>query len=443
MSDGILGLGSDGSVDLNSELIAKLKTADTTAILDPITEDIEDTNEEIEALDTVQTAVTELLDLVADFDLYTTGTNIFDEISATTTGSSATYDAADTASLEPGTISVSVEQLAQKDVYQSSKISDTTAEMDSGTITIAIGEDSYDFSTSGKTYDDLVDEMNNYSKLDVALEQVSEDSYRMVIKSANSGESNALTITQIDIDLGLEDSDNHVLTAQNMKASIDGIDYELATNKVTMDSGLIITAVEEGDSSISMERDDTAISDAFENIVNKYNEIVDLITAYTIGDEDTTSVMSDTSTLRTMMTNIKEILFDSYGLDDEESVFMYGVSFDSDGYMQLDSDELSEAITDNYDDLKELFVGYAEKEGIGTRLKTYLDSLDGLDGLLTTYGDNLDDRVDTLEDNYDTQSDKLDEKYEAMANQFAEYTVIITEMENSFASLKLLIDGDD
>ena len=92
-------------------------------------------------------------------------------------------------------------------------------------------------------------------------------------------------------------------------------------------------------------------------------------------------------------------------------MFKYGISFDTDGYMQVDEDELTEALTDNYSDVKELFTGYAEKEGIGTRLKTYLDSLDGLDGLLTV--------------------------------QFAEYTALITQMENSFASLKLIIEGDD
>jgi flagellar hook-associated protein 2 len=142
-----------------------------------------------------------------------------------------------------------------------------------------------------------------------------------------------------------------------------------------------------------------------------------------------------------MMNSIKEILFGSYGLDDEESLFKYGISFDSDGYLNVDSTELTEAVTDNYDDLKELFVGYAEKEGIGTKLKTYLDSLDSLDGLFTTYEDKLNDRIDTLNEDYETASDKLDEKYEQMATQFAEYTVLITQMETAFESLKLIIDG--
>ena len=406
-----LGLGSSGSTGLSSDLITKLKTAETTAILDPITANQEDTQAEIDAVDAIQTMITDLLDLVKDFDLYTSDTNIFDEVSATTTGSSANFDARDTSNMEEGTVSVDITQLAQKDVYQTSTISDTTSTMDSGTISITIGDETYNFSTDEKTYEELVTEMNKNTGLDVSLEQVGDTSYRMVIKSSESGSANALTITQSDIDLGLEDTDNHVLTAQNLLATIDGIDYEKSSNKVTLESGLIIKAVDEGTSTITIEKDNASVIEGIVNIADKYNELVDLVNSYIQGDEDTKAVISDSSTLRTMMSGIKEVLFDTYGLDNEESMFKYGISFDTDGYMQVDEDELTEALTDNYSDVKELFTGYAEKEGIGTRLKTYLDSLDGLDGLLTV--------------------------------QFAEYTALITQMENSFASLKLIIEGDD
>lgn len=441
MADGILGLGSSGSVDLSSELITKLKTAESTATLDPITEEIEDTQAELDALTEIETMVLELLDLVDDFDLYTSGTNVFDEISATTSGDSVTFDATDSSKLTPGTISVSVSQLAQKDVYQSNTISDTTATMDSGTITITVGENSYDFSTDGKTYEDLIEEMSYNSNFEASLEQVGDSSYRIAIKSSETGESNAISISQTDIDLGFEDEDSHVLTAQNMQATIDGISYDVSSNKVTMANGLIITATTTGDSSITMERDTSTLVSTIEEVADKYNDLVDLVNSYILGDEDDPVTISDSSTLKTMMNSIKEILFGSYGLDDEESLFKYGISFDSDGYLNVDSTELTEAVTDNYDDLKELFVGYAEKEGIGTKLKTYLDSLDSLDGLFTTYENKLNDRIDTLNEDYETASDKLDEKYEQMATQFAEYTVLITQMETAFESLKLIIDG--
>ena len=437
-----LGLGSSGSSSLSSELITKLKTAESTAVLDPITADQEDTQAEIDAVDAVEAKILEFLELVESFDLYYTDTNIFDEVSATTTGSSANFDATDTSNMEEGTVSVDITQLAQKDVYQSSTISDTTATMESGTISIKIGDETYDYSTDGKTYEELVEEINNNSSLEISLEQVGDSSYRMVIKSSESGSDNALTITQTDIDLGLEDTDNHVLTAQNLKATVDGISYEKSANKITLENGLIIKPVDEGTSTITIEKDTASILEGIVNIADKYNELVDLVNSYVLGDEDEAAVISDSSTLRTMMSGIKEVLFDTYGLEDEESLFKYGISFDSDGYMEVDEDEMTEALTDNYDDIKELFTGYAEKEGIGTRLKTYLDSLDGLDGLLTALSDKLDEQLDTLESDYETASEKLDEKYDAMTEQFAAYTVLITKMENSFASLKSIIESD-
>jgi flagellar hook-associated protein 2 len=437
-----LGLGSSGSSSLSSELITKLKTAESTAVLDPITADQEDTQAEIDAVDEVEAKILELLELVKDFDLYTSDTNIFDEVSATTTGSSANFDATDTSNMEEGTVSIEVTQLAQKDVYQSNTISDTTATMDSGTITITIGDETYDYSTDGKTYEELVEEINNNSGLEISLEQVGDSSYRMVIKSGESGSDNAISITQTDIDLGLEDEDNHVLTAQNLLATVDGIDYEMSSNKITLESGLIIKAVDEGTSTITIEKDNASVVEGIVNIADKYNELVDLVNSYILGDEDEAAVISDSSTLRTMMSGIKEVLFGTYGLDNEESLFKYGISFDSDGYMEVDEDELTTALEDNYDDIKELFTGYAEKEGIGTRLKTYLDSLDGLDGLLTALSDKLDEQLDTLTSDYETASEKLDEKYDAMTEQFAAYTVLITKMENSFASLKSIIESD-
>lgn len=444
MATGILGLGSSGSLELNSELLEKLRAAEDTAYLDPITEDIEETEAEIEAVDIIAAKIDELLEVVQYFDLYTSDTNVFNEVSASTSGSSVSFDATSTEDLNPGTVSVTITQLATKDVYQSDTISDTEATMDSGTLTVTVGDDSYEFDTTDLTYAELVTQMNYNSALDVALEQVGDDSYRLVIKSANSGLDNAITISQSDdLDLGFDDEDNHVLTAQNLIAEIDGIDYNLSSNKVTMDNGLIITAVDEGDSSITIERDDSYIVEQVVAVADLYNELLDLITEYTTADDDELAVISDSSTLRSILSGIKEMFYDTYGLDDEENAFIYGISFDEDGYMEIDEDELGEALADNYDDVYELFVGYAEKEGIGTRLKTYLDDLDSLDGVLTAYEDKLDDQLDDLEEEYEEESERLDEKYEQMAEQFAAYTVIITEMENAFASLELIINGDD
>lgn len=445
MADGILGLGSSSSgVTLDQSLIDQLKEADSASQLDPITAEIEDTEAEIEAIDAVESKIVEFLAVMETFDLYTSDTNVFDEVSANTTGDSVVFDAADTSALNPGTINVSVDQLATKDVYQSNIIEDAESVMKEGTLSVTVGEDTYDFTTTGKTYEELLTEMSYYSDLDVALEQVSDDTNRFVIKSAQSGLSNAITITQSeDLNLGFDNEDNHVLTAQNFEGTVDGIDYNLSSNKFTMNNGLIISAIETGDSSISIEQDSSYVISAVESMSTLYNELVDLVDSYTVGDENNAAIISDSSTLRTIMSDIKNYFYESYGLDDEENAFTMGLSFDSDGYMEVDTTTLSEALTNNFEDVKELFVGYAEKEGIGTALKTYLDALDSTEGTITTYQEKLDDYLETLNDDYDTASEALDDKYDAMSTQFAEYTVLISEMENEFAALEAIIDSDD
>ena len=456
MSNAVLGLGSSGSTSLNSDLITKLKTAESTATLDPITTQKTNTQAELDALTAIESKVTSLLDLVKNFDLYTSGTNIFNTVSASTSGTSVSFDATDTDNLDAGTVTVNVTQLAQKAVYQSSDtISDKTATMSSGTITIGVGDSTdtstyktYSFDTANKTYEELVTEMNKNSSLNASLEQVGDSSYRLIIKSANSGASNALSITSSDV------SFDSVQKAQNLVATVDGISYEKSSNKITLDSGLIIKATATGESSITIDRDDSGIVSSIDSLATSYNDVLDTIDSYILSTTNSSSsssssstttkaaTITDSSTLKSVMSDIKSILFGNYGLSDEENLFKYGFSFDTDGHMQIDDTTLSSAVTDNYSDLKELFVGYAEKEGIGTKLKTYLDDLDSTNGTFTSYEDKLNTRIDTLTTDYTTASDKLDEKYNQMTSQFAEYTVLITQMENSFASLKAIINDN-
>ncbi|QKF82080.1 flagellar filament capping protein FliD [Halarcobacter ebronensis] len=444
MAEGILGLGSSGSLELNDELIEKLKTAETTAYVDPIDDSIEKKEAELTASEKIADKIAELLTVVEGFDLYTSDTNVFDQVTASTTGTSASFDATDTSNLNPGTIVVNVTQLATKDVYQSSLISDPTSYIGAGKLTITVGEDSYTFDTTDEmTYEDLVTNLNYTSALDASLEKVSDNSYRLVIKSSESGLENAVTISQTDIDLGFGADESHIQTSQNFIGTIDGISYNMSSNKITMNNGLIITAVDEGKSSISISNDDSYITEQISKMATVYNELVDLVSSSTTADDDGNVLISDSSAIKSILSDIKNMFFDSYGLEDEENIFVYGISFDTSGYMQIDASELAEAVTNNYDDLKELFVGYAEKEGIGTKLSTYLDDLDSSSGTLTTFLNKVQSSIDDLNDNKEEEETRIDTKYQQLSEQFAAYTVIITQMENAFQSLKILMDSNN
>lgn len=521
MAEGILGLGSSGSTGLSMELIEKLKSAERKAQVEPIETRITDWDTEVEQFSEIEAKINELLEASKKFDLFSTDANAFEQVYATTSGTAVSFDATDTSNLKPGTVSVTVSQLAQKDVYMSDIILNKDETMGAGSIDIEVGGETLSFNTSGKTYSALAAEMNTYSKLDVALEKVSDSEYRMIIKSAESGLDNALTITQTGaVNLGLGDSytsqantfvggdtvalgeeiaftdgtnsfsyvsdgtktyqeviddinlvtnmtaslvdgkisiatadgttlevtadtmfglqnDSQTQTAQNMLANVDGIDYNLSTNKIIMQSGLTISALELGSASVGIQRDTAGIEAAFSELISTYNDMVDLVTDYTISAD---SKIEDKATIRSILGQLKDIIFGStYGEGNDKSLFNYGVDLDKSGYLSLDSAKFNQAIAEDFTGLKSILVGAAEDKGIGTRLKEYIDELDSFGGLLTSYGDNMTTKRTALETEKEKAIEFLDNKYSQMAAQFAAYTGIISQFENAFSGLKMMI----
>ncbi|MDD2698299.1 MAG: flagellar filament capping protein FliD [Arcobacteraceae bacterium] len=441
MADGILGLGSSGSTGLSQELIDKLKTAEAKSKVDPYTTKLETWDKELEKITEIETKTKELLSAISNYDLYKSTPNAFDQVTASTSGTSAVFSATDVTGLTEGSTTVNVTQLAQRDVYQTNTFTDKDIQIDGGNdsgdkVSIEIGGTTYDFSTEGKTYQQLVDSINLNDKFKASIEQVGDSDYRLIVKSKDSGEANALTITQTGVDLGLEDSANKMLTAKNMKATIDGVSYDVSSNTITIQGNLTMTAVELGTSTISLQKDTSAIASGLEDFVSKYNELLDLVNTEAFSED---SPISDIGSLKTILSTIKSALFGNYGPNDDQNIFSYGFSMDTTGHMSIDSKTFATALTDNLDNLKALFVGVAEKPGIGTTLKEYLDNLDGYDGALTLYGDTMADNKTKLEEEKTKAQEALDTKYSLMSQQFAAYTAMITQMENAFSGMKQMI----
>ena len=440
MATGILGLGTSGSTDLSSELITKLKTAESTSILDPITAEQEDTQAEIDALDEIQTMVLELLDLVDDFDLFTSDTNIFDEVSATTTGSSVSFDATDTSNMEEGTVSVEVTQLAQKDVYQSNTFNAATKDTAINQGDLVINGETFD--TTNKTYEQLATEITAKTGMNAAVEQVGSDSYRLVIKSEETGLDNKLTISGAAADvLNFNGTDpitgttNHILEAKNLNAKVDGVTYDVASNSITVD-GLKITANKEGTSTINVVEDTTEVETQMQNFITKYNELVALVDSEAYNAD---SKIADKSAIRDIVNQIKTKLFGSYGENGDKSVFNFGIELAKDGGLSLDSKKFNEAVQNDIAGLKDLFLGSAEKKGLGTILKESLDEMTFTGGVLSTYESNMQTREKNLNSEKEKAEKALNTKYEQLALQFSAYGSLINQMEASFSGLKMLI----
>lgn len=515
MAEGILGLGTGQASTLNQDLITKLKDAERKSSIEPIETDLSDWELESVKLQEITLYANDMLDAIKPFDLFiTSGTNAFEDKSATTTGESVVFDAVDAGSLNTGTTTVNITSLAQRDVYQSATFSDKTASI-SNTSGDKISVNGVEFSLLNKSYEDLASEINLKSDFNASVEEVGTDSFRLVIKSENSGTDNALEIIETGYDLGFNEflsdttvasgtvpasgltltlngtsfttdgsetysefisridadgdfeasidvngqvsirredgtaleattdeigldlvNNNHTLHAQNLEATIDGVDYNVSSNAITVDGGLKVTAVKEGISTISIEKDTTQITTLVESFVEKYNTLMDTIDTELYSSD---SEIVDKSTLRNLVGQIKDFLFNNYGSNSDLNLFNYGFSVDSNGTLSLDATTFNTAVSDDYDNLKDLFIGTAESEGLGTQLKEYVDSLDGYQGLLTAYEDNMNVRKTNLEEELQSSTDDLDNKYAQLTQQFADYGTIITRFNSQFAGLEMMI----
>ena len=435
MANGVLGLGAGQAASLNSDLIEKLKTAERKSAVAPIEAKIEKMVKEKETFSTIEKKVAELLESIKPFDLFVSGAvTAFEQKSATTSGDSVTFDAADVKALKKGFTSVDIKTLAQKDVYQTNDVTGVQKDQVIGKGDLIVNGQV--FKTDNLTYKQLADEINTKEGMSASLEQVGTDSYRLVIKSKESGLDNALLITgDAKSALGLDVTENHKQTAQNMKATVEGVEYNVSSNSLVVD-GLKISANKAGISTINVTEDNSQIEAQMKNFVDKYNELVALIETETLGSD---SSLNDRSSIKGIVNQIKDKLFGSYGAAGDKSVFNFGIELDKFGGLSIDSKKFNEAVQKDMVGLKDLFIGSAEKKGLGTVLKETLDTMKFTGGVLNTYDAAMKTREKLLNENKEKAEKSLDVKYQQLALQFSSYGALINQMESSFSGLKLMI----
>ncbi|WP_148623396.1 flagellar filament capping protein FliD [Aliarcobacter cryaerophilus] len=442
MAEGILGLGQGQAASLNSDMLEKLKAVDRKATVEPIEKKLEKFESEKKVILDVTTKVNELLDAVKVFSLnQTTSTNAFNQKSANVSGEGVVFDSDDLSSLKTGSMRVQVSQLAQKDVWQSDSITGKNKidTVDQGILNIALGSGAATpIDTNGKTYSQLVTEINKISGVQASLVEDSAGNFRLSIKSTETGSANKINFTGSDTSalghFGFDKTANNVLQAQNMQLKADGVDYSSSSNTVTID-GLKITATKEtGDSTINIENDTTSLSAQMKNFADKFNEL-----RATIENEiySADASVDNKGALRDMLATIKNELFGTGSGD--KSIFSFGFSLDEkSGDILFNQKDFEASIKNGTADLEALFAGTPDKKGIATSMDEAI-SISGVTKNLLDYEINMLEREERLKKDKETAETTLDNKYSLMAQQFASYGVIINQMESSFSGLKMLI----
>lgn len=193
-----LGTLANGSSSvLNADLVDKLKSAETSTRITPITN-------ELSKLTTEQASLTNIITYMssvktAALDLSDEGSYL--KRSATSSDSSVSITAGSGTQTQTATINVS--QLAQNHVMQSAGFASTSSSVSStaSSLTLNLNGTNYSINvTAGMTLDQLSQAINDATNGAITASTlntgVGSSPYKLILKAKNSGDSNTISVTE-------------------------------------------------------------------------------------------------------------------------------------------------------------------------------------------------------------------------------------------------------
>jgi flagellar hook-associated protein 2 len=373
-----------------------------------------------------------------------TNSSAFSNVAASSSDSSIASATSGSGALA-GQYRVSVSQLAKNQVTKSANgfAASTDVAANGGSISFTINGTTTDAIniTSDTTLADLAQQINDQNS-GVAASVVNDGtSYRLVISSRETGETNSFTINDnltnsngnaVAFDPGQSATSGNVQNAQNAKFTVNGLDIESASNTVT-DSipGVTLTVYAEGDASINVSNDYSSIKSNLNAIVTQYNNLRAFYTQQAKGP------LGGDPVLREVLNDIKKVLQTS---NSNGGSYHYlaeiGLELNDDGTMQLDESKLDAAINASPADVQKLFQGTAGADGVLETMQSTLTSLDGDTGLIKTTRDSIQTTLTKYDDRIEQQQKLLDIRRDSLQKMYAAADEAISRLNQMNSSLQ-------
>lgn len=450
MAFGSLSSLGFGSGVLTQETIDKLKEAEQQARVNPYTTKIEenttkqkDLTEIKTKLSTFQSAVSSLGDATA-FAKRKVVASITDNPPASLTATSG---------VALQSMNINVTQLAQKDVYQSKGLANDTgfinANLESSTNLTFFSKGKEYTVTIDKntTYSDLVDKINSATGGEIVAKMVNtgekDTPYRLTLTSKETGEDSAISfypgakdssgkyavdenaksvfeslgwtldetaLNDKDFDPAtskkgvgiIDNAENplHIQQAQNANFTMDGIKMTRSSNTITdIGVGITLTLNKTGEINFDIQQDSESITQAMQEMVDAYNDLVLNLNAATDYNSETGTKgsLQGVTEVNSIRSSIVSILFQSQSVDGTVedtngnkvsskvmlSLQDYGLSMTESGTLNFDSSAFESKVKEDTAMAESFFSGITQYKNIN-----YTGELIKQDSLKNYLGDN-------------------------------------------------------
>ncbi|HEG1910641.1 TPA: flagellar filament capping protein FliD, partial [Citrobacter freundii] len=147
------------------------------------------------------------------------------------------------------------------------------------------------------------------------------------------------------------------------------------------------------------------------------------------GDGSNPGVFAGDAGLSSLTNQLDDIAHSYY---DGVSIVDYGISLDSDGHLEIDSDKFNEAMEANPDGLTSIFVG---DDSMVAQMDNLMDSyLDSSTGIITMREDNIEDQQSKIQDESDQLTETYNTNYERYLEEYTNTLIETYTMKVSMAA---------
>lgn len=428
---------------------------------------LEDTNS---ALDELKTMLTAFQSTVRDFGSLNGGGVVKEATSSDETKVSATASNAAT----NGTYSVTVTQLAKNETYSFRSTAGTytssTAIASSGinmadpaspnrTLSFSIGTSSPETVsitiTNTTTLEDIANSFNASSSRAAAsvvnVGTSASPDYRLVVSSNKEGTAEgAITVTVgASITTANDFNNNTESDALDATFTVSGIGGTITRNSNTVSdliTGVTFDFQNTGTSVIRITPDTTSTISAVQDLVDKYNEIVNYV-----ADNNQVSADSASSTISfgpLNNTSVDESIIDSLRTAISGSTYSggslirvfsdLGITTQRDGTLKLNQDTLETALGSEPDSVSNILLSFSDTVGLtgGT-----IDSYIRFNGLFDVTKNGNTDQITNLEDRISRAEKQILQNEESMRARFARLESLIGGLQNQQKTLSSALGG--
>ncbi len=340
----------------------------------------------------------------------------------------------------PSTFDITVNRLAQRHKMGSSEFANTTTfggqAGDGLTVTVGTGSFTLDLSTAS-TLRDIQEAINvSANETGVTASVITGDSgnQTLVLTSEESGYDGrvqisyggAIDATTFNFASINRDADGLLLSADTeLDASlvVDGIGVTRSSNSISdVVEGMTFDLNGTGRAVTTISRDPSVAEEAVQGFVTAYNGLKAQLSAQSAGS------LSGNRVLINIESKIRgELNHSLSGLGNISYISELGVTTNKDtGDLELDSDRLSTAITDDLDGVSAFFSD--EEGGFAFRLDSMLDGFLQADGIFDSMIDGVNDRIDAIDRSRDSLERRLELTEQRLRSQFTSLDTLMVQM---------------